>query len=79
MNLTQGYEFNPRICLTLAAGICALAAEIASLSRTFRVLARLHLAARLGRLSGAHRSLNALSVILTSRQSSSHLYIIFRK
>jgi hypothetical protein len=63
----------------VAASIFALSAKFAPLSRTLCVLAALNLAARLGGLSSAHGTLNALSVITTSRQSSSHLYIIFRK
>jgi len=62
-----------------AASIFALSAKFASLGRTLGVLAALDLAARLSGLSSAHRTFNALSVITTSRQSSSHLYIIFRK
>jgi len=62
----------------MAASICALSAKFAPLSRTLCVLAALDFAASLGRLSSAHGSLNALSVITTSRQSSSH-FIYYKK
>ncbi len=51
----------------VTTSIFALSAKFASLGRTLCVLAALNLAARLSGLSGAHRSLNALAVITTSR------------
>ena len=62
----------------VATSIFALSAKFTSLSRTLGVLAALNLAARLSGLSSAHGSLNALSVITTSRQSSSH-FIYYKK
>jgi hypothetical protein len=61
-----------------AASIFALSAKFASLGRTLGVLAAFDLAARLSGLSSAHGTLNALSVITTSRQSSSH-FIYYKK
>ena len=61
-----------------ATSIFALSAKFASLSRTLGVLAALNFAASLGRFSSAHRPFNALSVVTTSRQSSSH-FIYYKK
>ena len=62
----------------VATSIFALSAKFTSLRRTLGVLAALNLAARLSGLSSAHGPLNTLSVILTSRQSSSH-FIYYKK
>jgi hypothetical protein len=62
----------------VTTSIFALSAKFASLGRTLGVLAALDFAARLGGLSSAHGTLNALSVITTSRQSSSH-FIYYKK